>query len=432
MSSKNAVIKVENVSKCFEIYAKPKDRLLQFFSMGKRRYFKEFWALRNINFEIYEGEVVGIIGANGAGKSTLLQIICGTLLPTAGNVNVNGRVSALLELGAGFNPNFTGIENIRLSAQLYGLSDEEISNKIDKIIDFSGIGEFVYQEVKTYSSGMFVRLAFSVIANLDPKVLIIDEALSVGDFIFQQKCASLMRESLSGVTKILVSHDLNTISSLCNRVIVISKGEIAYIGNPQEAIALYQKLARASIEDEKFSDYSLKSLSEDINNNFNSSKYTQSDYLTVSESQLSGTNRVFIRNYSWKVNENLYDKTIRKAETLIIEFSFESLVDLQHPIIGYQVQNKHGLVLFGENTMSSNFHISPLLKGNYLARLSLKWPQISTGEYGVTLGIGNGLGSTSHIVECWAHNVFTLVSLETDPNHGIFNNPLENFSLFRQ
>lgn len=432
MSSNNAVIKAENISKRFEIYTKPRDRLLQFFSMGKRQYFKEFWALRDINFEIYEGEVVGIIGANGAGKSTLLQIICGTLTPTAGNVDVHGRVSALLELGAGFNPNFTGIENIRLSGQLYGLSDEEITNKLDKIIEFSGIGDFVYQEVKTYSSGMFVRLAFSVVANLNPKVLIIDEALSVGDFIFQQKCANFMRESLAGVTKILVSHDLSTISSICNRVIVMSKGEIAYIGNPQEAISLYQKLARASIEGKELSDCSYEIVEKNFESSLNLQKDIEVDYFPISENQISGTNRVYIKGYYWKVDDVPFNKTIQKAETLAIEFSFELLEDIQYPIIGYQVQNKHGLVIFGENTMSSNFDVLPLSKGNYLARFSLKWPQISSGEYGITLGVGNGLGSASHIVECWAHNVFTLVSLETDPNHGIFNNPLKEFSLIRR
>lgn len=424
--SSDPVIKIEGLNKTYQVYAKPQHRLWQFLHRGHRNFHTSHHALKDISFELHPGETLGIIGANGSGKSTLLQIIAGTLQASSGKVDINGRVAALLELGAGFNPDFTGIENIRLSGQLYGLSEAEIAAKLDSIIHFSGIGDFVHQEVKTYSSGMFVRLAFSVIAHLDPKILIVDEALSVGDFIFQQKCARYMRETLSGVTKIIVSHDLGSIASMADRVLVLNKGELAYLGAPQTGIAVYQRLARASIEGREFASV----ISGDAEHEAHAiPQLPDENWHAVRPDQRSGTERVRIEKARWQVDNTPSARTIQKTERLSLEFTFTVDARIDDPIIGYQVQDRHGLVIFGENTLSSVFPIAALQPGTYHTRMTLSWPQIAPGEYGITLGVGNGYGSDAHIVECWAHNVITISSIATDPMHGIFNNPIEEFQI---
>lgn len=242
-------IKVKNLSKCYQIYDKPHQRLLQGFLGSKKQYFKEFWALKDVSFEIKKGETVGIIGRNGSGKSTLLQMICGTLTPTLGTVETHGRVAALLELGSGFNPEFTGRENVYMNAAVLGLSQAEIDARYEDIVAFAGIGEFVEQPVKTYSSGMLVRLAFAVAINVEPEILIVDEALSVGDEVFQRKCFSRI-ESIkkNGATILFVSHSGSTIVELCNRAILLDAGEQLVLGRPKIIIGQYQKLIYAPLE----------------------------------------------------------------------------------------------------------------------------------------------------------------------------------------
>ncbi|NOQ14333.1 MAG: ATP-binding cassette domain-containing protein [Methyloprofundus sp.] len=240
MSYKPA-IKVTHLDKCYQLYAQPKDRLKQFLWRGKRQFFKEFWALRNINFEITPGEVIGIIGRNGAGKSSLLQLICGTLTPSRGEVTVNGRIAALLELGAGFNPEFSGRENIFMSASIMGLSDADIIERFDDIIEFSGISDFIDQPVKTYSSGMYIRLAFSVAINVDPDILVVDEALSVGDGAFaRQSFDRIMDLKNSGKTILFCSHSLYQVEAICNRAIWLENGEIKMIGAVENVTMSYQ------------------------------------------------------------------------------------------------------------------------------------------------------------------------------------------------
>lgn len=240
MSCKSA-IKVTHLDKCYQLYAQPKDRLKQFLWRGKRQFFKEFWALHDINFEVMPGEVIGIVGRNGAGKSTLLQLICGTLTPSQGEVAVNGRIAALLELGAGFNAEFSGRENIFMSASIMGLSDAEIAARYDEIVEFSGIADFIDQPVKTYSSGMYVRLAFSVAINVDPDILVIDEALSVGDGAFARKSfARIMQLKNEGKTILFCSHSLYQVEALCDRAIWIDKGEVKMIGHVEHTVMCYQ------------------------------------------------------------------------------------------------------------------------------------------------------------------------------------------------
>ncbi len=241
MSCKPA-IQVTSLDKCYQLYAQPRDRLKQFLWRGKRQFYQEFWALRNINFSVMSGEVIGIVGRNGAGKSTLLQIICGTLTPSNGEVSVNGRVAALLELGAGFNPEFSGRENIFMSATIMGLSDVEIDACYEEIVEFSGIKDFIDQPVKTYSSGMYVRLAFSVAINVDPDILVIDEALSVGDGAFSRKSFDrIMALKSQGKTILFCTHSLYQIEMICDRAIWLDKGNMKMIGTANTVTNKYNQ-----------------------------------------------------------------------------------------------------------------------------------------------------------------------------------------------
>ena len=240
--SSDVVLSVRNVSKCFEMYEKPVHRLYQTLCAGKCRFYKEFWALKDISFDVHRGECVGIIGKNGAGKSTLLQIITGTLVQTSGEVHVAGRVAALLELGSGFNPEFTGRENVYLNASILGLSHEETTRRFQSILDFADIGDFVDQPVKTYSSGMMVRLAFAVQILTDPDILIVDEALAVGDAAFQRKCFARMDAlRAKGVTILLVTHDTETVKQRCDRAIFLKDRRIAFDGPAEDGVVEYMR-----------------------------------------------------------------------------------------------------------------------------------------------------------------------------------------------
>jgi len=234
-------IRVSNLGKHYQIYQKPQDRLKQFLWRGRRKYFHEFWALRDVSFQVMPGEVVGIVGRNGSGKSTLLQLVCGTLTPSQGEVSVKGRVAALLELGAGFNPEFTGRENVFMSAAILGLDEQEISDRFDGIVDFAEIREFIDQPVKTYSSGMFVRLAFAVATSVDPDILIIDEALSVGDGAFAYKSFDrIMQMRDAGKTILFCSHALFHVESLCTRTIWLDSGSVMAEGDSVGVVTAYQ------------------------------------------------------------------------------------------------------------------------------------------------------------------------------------------------
>lgn len=254
MSSNDIAIRIENLSKCYQIYGTPRDRLKQFVlprlrrMVGKssKQYFDEFWALKHVSFEVKKGETVGVIGRNGSGKSTLLQMICGTLNPTSGSIKTHGRIAALLELGSGFNPEFTGRENVYMNAAVLGLNSEEIDARFADIVAFADIDGFVEQPVKTYSSGMMVRLAFAVAINVDPEILIVDEALSVGDELFQRKCFSRIEAiRAKGATILFVSHSGGAIVELCDRAVLLDAGEKLAIGIPKHIVGSYQKLLYA-------------------------------------------------------------------------------------------------------------------------------------------------------------------------------------------
>jgi ABC-type polysaccharide/polyol phosphate transport system ATPase subunit len=247
MPSEEIVISAKNLTKAYRLFGHPGDRIKQFLSLGLRQYHREFTALQDVSFDIRRGETIGIIGRNGSGKSTLLQLICGILKPTSGSVTINGRVSALLELGAGFNPEFTGRENVFFQGAIMGLSQAEMAARFDAIAAFADIGEFIDQPVRTYSSGMFVRLAFAVAAHVKPDVFLIDEALAVGDIDFQAKCLIKMHGLVdNGVTVILVSHSMQTINSFCDRAILLDGGTVRLDGPPEIVIDRYRGTAKSS------------------------------------------------------------------------------------------------------------------------------------------------------------------------------------------
>lgn len=291
----NIALRVSNLSKCYHIYDRPQDRLKQSFVPQLRAligrdpgcYYREFWALNDVSFEVAQGETVGIIGRNGSGKSTLLQMICGTLEPTIGTVETKGRIAALLELGAGFNPEFTGRENVYMNATVLGLTQDEINNRFEDIAAFADIGDFIEQPVKHYSSGMYARLAFAVAINVDPSILIVDEALAVGDEPFQRKCFARIEEiKRKGATILFVSHSSSAITALCDRAILLHNGNMIYTGVPKVAVGWYQKLMNAPEKCEEIvleiSDFSLthsgtgeSEFSSDINSSEKLSAMTQ-------------------------------------------------------------------------------------------------------------------------------------------------------------
>ena len=234
-----ASVAVRGLSKCYCVYDKPSDRLKQMLCRGRRRYYREFWALQDVSFDLTPGQTLGVIGRNGSGKSTLLQMLCGTLSPTCGEVRIKGRTAALLELGSGFNPEFTGRENVFMNAALLGLTPEEVTARFQDIVDFADIGEHIDQPVKTYSSGMYVRLAFAIIAHVDADILVIDEALAVGDAFFTQKCMRFLRQFQKKGTLLFVSHDTHSVIGLCTRAIWLEKGTVVADGTPKEVCERY-------------------------------------------------------------------------------------------------------------------------------------------------------------------------------------------------
>lgn len=236
----DTVIRVQQLGKCYQIYDRPQDRLKQALWRGRKQFYREFWALRDVSFDVTRGQTFGIIGRNGSGKSTLLQMIAGTLTPTSGTIEAHGRVAALLELGSGFNPEFTGRENVYMNGIILGLSQEEIASRFQSIVDFADIGDFIDQPVKIYSSGMVLRLAFAVSVNVDPDILIVDEALAVGDLAFQYKCMDrLDRLTKSGVTLLFVSHDINAVKAFCHHVVYLSHGQLKAMGTASDMAELF-------------------------------------------------------------------------------------------------------------------------------------------------------------------------------------------------
>lgn len=341
MSSNDIAISVNNLSKCYQIYDTPRDRLKQFFAPRVRQitgqtpkqYFREFWALKDVSFEIKKGETVGIIGRNGSGKSTLLQMICGTLNPTSGSIQTHGRVAALLELGSGFNPEFSGRENVYMNGAVLGLSTEEIDQRFGEIEAFADIGDFIEQPVKTYSSGMYVRLAFAVAINVDPDILIVDEALAVGDEPFQRKCyAKIERIRDSGATVLLVTHAVTIITQMCSRALLLDHGGRLFMGNPKLAVESYYRLIYSSSEETENIKHELKS--KDLNEDLAGTKINQS-ISEYSNDKSCGETLPDVLLASGRGSPERYDPSLKPLSTIDYESTGAQIINVR-------IENKHG------------------------------------------------------------------------------------------
>ncbi len=365
------VISLKNVSKCFKRYSRPVDRLKEVL-LPSKNYADDFWALRDIDLEIPKGQALGIVGRNGSGKSTLLQIIAGTLTPTRGEVQVNGRISALLELGSGFNPEFTGRQNVFFNGRLLGLNQTEIEQKFDEIVGFADIGDFIAEPVKTYSSGMLVRLAFSVAVNVNPEILIVDEALAVGDMFFQHRCMRKMRTLMdSGVTTLFVSHDSGSIKTLCDRAILVNDGQIMQSGTPNIIIKQYSKLATelelGLLDSDLQTDLEIESIESELDNRSHLLPIANPVNIDRHPDELfrRGSGKARIENI--KILDSS-GKDITKNP--IFEFNQEIILVmkikvneyLENCITGFFVCDKNGTEIIGTNTHEENIKIIKLEK----------------------------------------------------------------------
>jgi lipopolysaccharide transport system ATP-binding protein len=410
MSSDDFAIRVQGLSKCYQIYDAPKDRLKQMLVpllqriIGKqpKQYFREFWALKDISFEIKKGETVGIIGRNGSGKSTLLQMICGTLTPTSGNIQTNGRIAALLELGSGFNPEFTGSENVYMNASVLGLSKEEVDAKFDDIVAFADIGEFIDRPVKTYSSGMMVRLAFAVQSQIDPDILIVDEALSVGDAKFQAKCFERLRQlKENGTSILLVTHASEQIVMHCSNAILLNNGTQIEAGEPRRVVNRYTDLLfgkeRKTLESGSQNHSSNKPVSLGF-----SAAYTlssQSDLFTKRvgynpHEYRWGDGTASIIDFYLAADGEPYPSAVTTGQTICLAFSVKFYKSLIHPILGITIKTKEGVTVYGANSetlVSDEFQLLGQKLSIVQAEADFKC-SLAPGDYFISLGIASRSG----------------------------------------
>ena len=335
-------VSVESVSKQYRIYERPADRLKETLTRGRWKAHREFWALKDISFQVEAGTTTGIVGPNGSGKSTLLQIITGTLEPTHGSVSIEGRVAALLELGAGFNPEFTGIENIFMNASLMGFSGAETENLLPEIASFAEIGDFIYQPLKTYSSGMYVRLAFAAAIAVAPQILIIDEALAVGDAVFQHRCMRRIKEMQeNGTTILFVSHDPASVRALCNRAILLNHGEKIAEGTPPDVLNRYQKIIMAR---QQAYEASAKP-AEAMGNEFAERKVTPLSYVYRHGDRSAEVLQVELLDGALHPTE-----LVETGEPLIVRIVYAAHADLDDVVCGFLIRNRHGIHVYGTNT----------------------------------------------------------------------------------
>lgn len=443
--NENDAIHVEGVSKVYHLYDAPHDRLKQFFLPRGRRllglpptqHFSEFRALDEISFTVRKGETVGIIGRNGSGKSTLLQIICGTITPSSGKVQVNGRVAALLELGSGFNPEFTGRDNVFLNAGLLGLSTEQTEAKFPEIEAFADIGEFIDQPVKTYSSGMMVRLAFAVIAHVDADILVIDEALAVGDAFFTQKCMRFLREFMKTGTILFVSHDCGAIKNLCSECIWLEAGQVFLQGSPKEVCERYLRAfyeveqgvgtstrlrearPRAEGRDQRLAYINASNLRNDLQifdfdpeaDSFGQGGATITQVAILDENG---------DPLAWAVG----------GEPVRLHITASCERDLNAPIIGFYVKDRLGQTLFGDNTYLS-YAETPLAcrKGAAVhAIFHFDMPRLATGDYTVTAALADGT-QEEHVMHHWIHDALHFKAVASSVAVGLIGIPMKEITL---
>ncbi|MDF2881105.1 MAG: tagH 2 [Clostridiaceae bacterium] len=397
-------IKVENLSKSYKLYDKPIDRLKESLNPFKKKYHKGFFAVKDLSFEVKQGETIGIIGKNGSGKSTLLKMITGVLTPTSGNILVNGKISALLELGAGFNPEFTGIENIYLNGTIMGYTKEEMDQKKEDIIQFADIGEFINQPVKTYSSGMFVRLAFAVAINVEPEVLIVDEALSVGDVFFQLKCYKKFEEfKKAGKTILLVTHDLGSITRYCDRAIFLSEGCIVAEGDPRDIVDKYKKSIVGINIDENKNLSEIKTFAED-------NSIPWSSYLQVNPNKLDyGNNKAQIVDFAVIDNRGNITNTIEKGKICSFRMKVKFNEDIDCPIFAIAIKDIRGTEITGTNTVLEGIDTGSIKVGDIIEVTFTQEFKLQGGPYFLSLGCTRVDTNTGLEV---FHRLYDVVSLE--------------------
>ncbi len=450
MSSEDIVLKVSNLSKCYQIYDKPNDRLKasiyprlqKLIRRQPGQYFREFWALKDVSFEVRKGETLGIVGNNGSGKSTLLQIICGTLNPTDGNIETKGRVAALLELGSGFNPEFTGRENVYMNAALWGLGKSEIDDRFDDIVSFADIGSFIEQPVKTYSSGMFVRLAFAVIAHVDADILVIDEALAVGDAVFTQKCMRFIRGFQQQGTLLFVSHDISAVQNLCKSGIWLKDGRIERYGKAKSICEAYIQYTNQQIygdevqltalasgfakeegcpqeapvdgEEPQAIDYGAVA---SVYNNIqlsNGWKTGRADLLSVSLSSLTpGPEGVF-----------------EGGERVRMTVRARANVALKNPILGFLVRDRLGQNLFGENTLSFTKRVPTSIEAGRMFEgiFEFRLPMLPNGQYAVMASVADG-DLFNNIQHYWLHDALIINVSSSKVRYGLMGISFERIEM---
>lgn len=377
-------IAVDHISKVYKLYDKPMDRMVEALGLTKKKKYREHFALSDVSFQVKKGECVGIIGTNGSGKSTILKIITGVLNPTGGTLTVNGRIQALLELGAGFNMEYTGIENIYLNGTMNGFTEQEIESRMQDILDFADIGDYVKQPVKTYSSGMFVRLAFSVAINIDPEILIVDEALSVGDVFFQAKCYHKFEEfKKMSKTIIFVSHDLSSVSKYCDRVVLLNQGVKLGEGSPKEMIDDYKRVLVGQYElPESKSESSL--LNDEQIQVAVQKKAAKQDTSKLLE---YGTKEAVIEQFYMTDDRGTESKSIIKGSEFTIHMKVRFMADLPAPIFAFSIKTVKGTEITGTNTMFEKTFLESVKAGAVKDITFTQKMSLQGGEYLLSFGV---------------------------------------------
>lgn len=433
MSSKKQAISVTAVSKAYRIYKQPIHRLIQMLTRGRRRYFQEFWALRNVSFTVAPGETVGIVGHNGSGKSTLLQIICGTLNQTDGTVTTNGRIAALLELGSGFNPEFTGRENVYLYASILGVSKNETLARFSEIEAFADIGDFLDRPIKTYSSGMVVRLAFAVAINVRPKILVIDEALAVGDELFQRKCYSKIEQlKKNGVSILFVSHSASAVISLCDRAILLDRGELLISDTPKKVVGLYQRLLFASAQNRQIIRQEIMDgLAADLKKETALDTASQTilpessydpDLISTSVIEYEGKN-ARIRDLSLKTLDGTPVNCLCRGNRYVYSYDVDFYDNISTVSFGMLIKSKTGIELGGFKTESKTTPAIDFIPGNSSYSVSFAFDcNVNPGLYYLNAGVrGEANGEFSYLHRVLDGVAFRVLPTEGDQKTGLID-----------
>ena len=430
MSSEPA-IHVEHLSKCYQIYIQPLDRLKQMLMRGRKNYYSEFWALKDVSFTIPKGETVGIIGRNGSGKSTLLQMVCGTLNPSSGNIQTHGRIAALLELGSGFNPEFTGRENVFLNGAILGLTTDEIKQRFDEIEAFADIGAFIDQPVKTYSSGMMVRLAFAVIAHVDADILVIDEALAVGDAIFTQKCMRFLRTFMETGTVLFVSHDTNSVSNLCSQALWLEEGGIRMSGDVSSVINAYNEYCQQEIYGHAIQ---LKSLTIQPTEKAAIKKTLDTEtkiqfYEAIAHSEGWSSGAAEIYSVDITKLDGTPLTTIAGGESVILNIEAKIFKHLASPILGFFVKDRLGQSLFGEHTYTYTQPTQAVFPGQKIkASFRFEMPMLPNGNYSMTASVADG-DPHVNVQHHWLHDSLILTVNSPKLRYGLVGIQFESVKL---